>query len=66
VVGWGERSEQLRVISIEMVFKGECELGEEFKGLSGVVYIMNRIGPSTELWGTPVFKSDGEDFTPLH
>jgi len=41
-------------------------LREEIKELSGVVYIMNRIGPRTEPWETPVFKSDGEDFTPLH
>ena len=44
----------------------EGVLREEIKELSGVVYIMNRIGPRTEPWGTPVFKSDGEDFTPLH
>ena len=44
----------------------EGVLREEIEELSGVVYIMNRIGPRTESWGTPVFKSDGEDFTPLH
>jgi len=41
-------------------------LREEIKELSGVVHIMNIIGPRIEPWGTPVFKSDGEDFTPLH
>jgi len=44
----------------------EGVLREEIKELSGVVNIMNRIGPRTEPWGTPVFKSDGEDFPPLH
>jgi len=46
--------------------KKEGVLREEIKQLSGVVYIMNRIGPSTEPWGTTVFKSDEEDFAPLH
>jgi len=44
----------------------EGVLREEIKELSGVMYIMNIIGQRTEPWGTPVFKSDGEDFTQLH
>ena len=41
-------------------------LGQEIEKLSAAVNIMNRTGPRSEPWGTPVFKSDGEDLTQLH